>query len=318
MELELGPLRFGIVGAGRLGCLVGRTLQQRGFEVVHASSASPAGRERATRLLDVPVYDDPVAATQQVDCVLVCVPDDALAAVVARLATRPGDASPARLRYVSMSAFGGLSLLDPLAAAGHEVAIMHPIASVVDEHSQLAGAGAAVGSTDDAMRTMAHALAHALELHPFDLDDDAWALHAAACTIASNGATALMAAIEELAAATDQHPDAARAAYGRLALIAVERAAREGTVPALAGPVMRGDAAAIAAQVAAVRASGNHVDAIFIPIVASIANRAFTAGRIEMDTHRELIEAVLDPTQFEGGAFRYRDEQPRDEQDTDR
>lgn len=303
MELELGPLRFGIVGAGRLGCVLGRALQQRGFEVVHASSESAAGRERASRLLGAPVHDDPVAATQLVDCVLVCVPDDALPQVVARIATRPDDATPAHLRIVSTSAFGGMTALAPVAERGHDIGVLHPMASVVDPGVELAvlhGAGAAIGAPDDAARTLMHALAHALGMHPFDLDEAAWPLHAAACTIAANGATALLAATEDLADEADIHPDVARAAYGRLAAAAIDRATRVGSIDALAGPVVRGDAAAVAAQVAAVRDSTTQVDALFIPILATLANRAFTSGRIAMESHRQLLEAVLDPTQFSG------------------
>lgn len=307
MELELGPLRFGIVGAGRLGCTIARALQQREFEVVHVTSATAEGRERATKLLGVPAHDDPLAASQLVDCVVLCVPDGHLPSVVARLASRAEDATPRRLRIVGTSSHGGLSTLAPLAAAGHEVGVLHPVATVADttDIEALPGAGAAIGAPDDPMRTFLHALAHALELHPFDLDDDAWALHAATCTVAANGATALVAAVEDLAGEADLHPELARAAYGRLALAAVDRAARLGATDALSGPVLRGDAGAIASQVTAVRSSTSHVDALFIPIVASLANRAFTAGRIDMDAHRAVLEAVLDPTQFhqpEGGS----------------
>jgi predicted short-subunit dehydrogenase-like oxidoreductase (DUF2520 family) len=305
MELELGPLRFGIVGAGRLGCTLGRALQQRGFEVVHASSASEPGRERASRLLGVPVHEDPIAATHHVDCVIVCVPDDALAGVASRLAERPADASPARLRIVGTSAHGGLDAFASLAAAGHDVGVLHPMASVVDggaDVSVLAGAGAAIGAPDEASRTLLHALAHAIDLLPFDLDDRAWPLHAAACTVAANGATALLAAAEDLASEAGIHPDIARNAYGRLAATAMDRATRVGSIDALAGPVVRGDAGAVAAQVLAVRGSTSQVDALFIPILATLANRAFTSGRIDMDTHRVLLEAVLDPTQFKEDA----------------
>jgi predicted short-subunit dehydrogenase-like oxidoreductase (DUF2520 family) len=300
MELELGPLRFGIVGAGRLGCVLGRALQQRGFEVVHASSTSAAGRDRASRLLGVPVHEDPLAATHLVDCVLVCVPDDALHEVVARLATR-SDATPARLRVIGTSAFGGLGALQPLAAAGHDIGVLHPMASVVDagvEVSVLAGAGAAIGADDDPSRTLLHALAHAIALHPFDLAEAAWPLHAAACTFVANGPAALVGAAEELAEESGIHPDVALAAYGRLATAAIERAAQVGSIDALGGPILRGDAAALAAQVRAVRASTSQVDALYIPIVAMLANRAFTSGRIDMETHRNLLEAVLDPSQF--------------------
>lgn len=312
-QLELGPLRFGIIGAGRLGCTIGRALQQRGLELVHVSSASPAGRERATRLLGVPAHDDPVAASLLVDCVLICVPDDAIGSVVQQLAARPATASPIRLRIVGTSAFGGLQLLQPLLEAGHDVGVLHPMASIAtveDDDAALVGAGAAIGANDDAMRTLLHGLAHAIELHAFELAPAAWPLHAAACTFAANGATALVGATEDLAQEAGMHPDIARAAYGRLAIQALDRAVHAGATAALTGPVLRGDATAIAAQVTAVRASTAQTDALFIPIVASIANHAFTSGRIDMATHRELLEAILDPSQFDDGSYRYRDIDP--------
>ncbi|MCW2921866.1 MAG: hypothetical protein JWL76_1740 [Thermoleophilia bacterium] len=303
MELELGPLRFGIVGAGRLGLTIGRALQQQGFELVHVAAATADGSERATHVLGVPSHDDPVAASQQVDCLLLCVPDDALAGVVARLAGRPDGSSPIRLRIVSTSALGGIDVLAPLAAAGHDVGVLHPVASVADHHEgpdALAGAGAAIGATDEPTRTFLHALAHALSLRPFDLGADAgtWALHAACCTLAANGPAVLLAAVDDLAAEASMHEGVARGAYGRLAASAVERAVRSGPVESLAGPIVRGDAAAVAAQVAAVRASGSQADALFIPIVATAANQAFTAGRLGMDGHRAVLEAILDPSQF--------------------
>lgn len=311
-ELELGPLRFGIVGAGRLGCTIARALQERGFDVVHASSATTPGREHAARLLQVPVHDDPLAVAEQVDCVLLCVPDDALAAVVQHLLQRSESASPIQLRVVSTSAHGGLTALQPLAAAGHLTGVMHPVASVADDTADptaISGAGAAIGAGDDITRTFLHALAHALELHPFDLAEEAWPLHAAACTLAANGVAALLAASEELAAVAGVHEGIARSAYGRLAGTSVDRAVRTGPITSLAGPILRGDAGAVAAQVRAVRESSTEVDALFIPVVATVANRAFTSGRIDMQAHRELLEAVLDPTQFDEGGFRYRKEQ---------
>ena len=170
----------------------------------------------------------------------------------------------------------------------------------------LTGAGAACGAGDEIGRTFAHALAHALTMHPFDLDETAWPLHAAACTLAANGVAALLAATEQLAAEAEIHDGVARSAYGRIAQSSIDRATRLGPIESLAGPIVRGDAAAVAQQVSAVRASSTEVEALLVPIIATVANRAFTSGRIGMQQHRELLEAVLDPTQFTEGGFRYR------------
>ena len=309
-DLELGPLRFGIVGAGRLGQCVARALVAQGFEVVHASSRSQAGRDAAAHALQIPVHEDPLAVSEHVDCVVLCVPDDAVAGVVHRLATRPSDASPMRLRVVSMSAAGGVAALQPLAALGHVTCVVHPVATLADtecQPSDLAGAGAGVAADDDAARTFAGAVAHALGLVPFDVPAPAWPLHAAACTLAANGVVAMLAAAETIAEDAGIADGAVAGAYARLAERAVQRTIRSGPVDAMAGPILRGDAASIARQIVAVRESTREIDALFIPVVATIANRAFLAGRLTMQQHRELLEAVLDPTQFDDGTFRFRE-----------
>ena len=212
-----------------------------------------------------------------------------------------------RRRFLAHAGAAASSLAFPLVGGAQpravRVGVLHPVASISDHDvgpDALAGAGAAVGAPDDASRTFLHALAHALSLRPFDLapDPGTWALHAACCTLAANGPAVLLAAVDELAAQAALHEGVARGAYGRLAASAVERAVRIGPVESLAGPILRGDAAAVAAQVAAVRASGSQADALFIPIVATAANQAFTAGRLDMDAHRAVLEAILDPTQF--------------------
>lgn len=294
-ELELGPLRFGVVGAGRLGLTLARVLQAREFEVVHVSSRSAAGRERAVRLLGVPAHAEPLPVATAVDCVLIAVPDDALDAVVAAINRRAPDASPRRLRIVSTSAAGGLAALEPLARAGHDVCVLHPVASITEADPSggaLSGAGAAIGARDDAAQTFAHALAHALGMHPFDLFDDGWPLHAAACTAAANFTLAVLGLTEDLAAAAGVHDGVARAVYGRLAREAVERATRDGALAALAGPVPRGDAAAISKQVHAVATHAPAHELAFASLLSSTIRRAFEGGRIDFDTAARLQTTI--------------------------
>lgn len=294
-DLELGPLRFGVVGAGRLGLAMARGLQAAGFEVVHASSRSASGRDRATHLLGVPAHEDPRAVTEQVDCVLLCVPDDAQVAVVEQLATRRTDASPIRVRYVSTSSAGGLSALAPLTSAGHDACVLHPAASFVQadgDHGALHGAGAAIGAHDDASRTLAHALAHALGMVPFDLEEPAWPLHAAACTASANFTLSVLAMAEDIAAEMGLHEGVARATYGRLAAAGVERAVRSGAVATIGGPVLRGDATTLATQARAVAEHLPAHEAAFLTLAASTIRRTFEAGRIDVDTALRLGTAL--------------------------
>lgn len=299
-DLELGPLRFGVVGAGRLGLTLAHALQSAGLAVEHVSSLSAAGRDRASRLLRVPAYEDPLAVTEHVDCVLMCVPDDELTRVVDRLALRLETASPMRLRYVSTSAVGGLTPLAPLADLGHATAVLHPVASVPTygpDARTLLGAGAAVGAGDDAARALAHGLAHALGMLPFDLPDAAWPLHAAACTAAANFTLSVLAMAEEFATEAGIHEGIARATYASLAANNIARAVRTGAVAAIGGPIVRGDASALAAQAAAVARHAPANEAAFLTLAASTIRRTFEAGRIDIDAALRL-GAALTP---EGG-----------------
>ncbi|MCW2949696.1 MAG: glycerol-3-phosphate dehydrogenase [Thermoleophilia bacterium] len=295
-DLELGPLTFGIVGAGRLGLAIARTLQHEGFVVAQASSRSAAGRERATRLLGVAAHEDPLQAAQHVDVVVVCVPDDALASVVGRLAQRPTDASPMQLRVVSTSAAGGIRALDPLLHMGHATSVVHPVASVtgVDEHAPLAGFAAAIGAEDASAATFASAFAHALGMVPFAIDATAWPLHAAACATAANLTTTLLAMADDFAREAHIHPQVAQSAYGKLAASAVDRALRHGAGPECAGPIERGDVAALSQQLIAVRTHAPEHQALFRAGLADAVQRAFGAGHIDMDTAHRLATALAD------------------------
>ena len=90
-----GRLGVGIIGAGKVGAVLGAALRGAGHAVVGVSAVSEASRERAENLLPgVPVLEIP-EIVERAELVLLAVPDDALPALVARsggnrgLAARP-------------------------------------------------------------------------------------------------------------------------------------------------------------------------------------------------------------------------------------
>src|SRR6476659_5875142 len=83
-------LRVGIVGAGRVGAVLGAALSAAGHDVVAAAGLSTGSAERAARLLPgVPLLptDEVVAAP---DLVVLAVPDDTLPGLVSGLAGTGG------------------------------------------------------------------------------------------------------------------------------------------------------------------------------------------------------------------------------------
>src|SRR4051812_17162968 len=82
------PLVVGVVGAGRVGAVLGAALEAAGHRVVAAAAVSTASLDRAARLLPhaaILPADDVARAAE--DLLLLAVPDDALAGVVNGLAT---------------------------------------------------------------------------------------------------------------------------------------------------------------------------------------------------------------------------------------
>ncbi|MCW3063102.1 MAG: hypothetical protein JWN32_274 [Solirubrobacterales bacterium] len=207
--------RCATVGAGRLG----RTLA----DALRAASVAvdgPLGRG---------------ADGAGADVVLLCVPDAEIAAAARCIAAGPlvGHCSGAT----------GLDVLAPHQAFG-----LHPMMTVTHRGADFAGAGAAIGGTTERALDTARALAEAVGLVPFAIDDADRAAHHAACSIASNFLLTLEGAAEALAVSAG----ARRELLVPLVRAAVENWARDGAGAALTGPIARGDEATVARQRAAV------------------------------------------------------------------
>ena len=94
-------LDVGVVGAGRVGAVLGAALQRVGHRVVAVSGVSEQSRTRAAQLLPGTPVVAPDDVVRRAELVVLAVPDDALADLVAGLAaTRhvAGRASSSRTR----------------------------------------------------------------------------------------------------------------------------------------------------------------------------------------------------------------------------
>lgn len=201
-----------IVGAGRLGRVLARSLRTAGFDVL-----GPLRREQSMPTVDI---------------ALLCVPDSAIPAVA--FVARPH----ARL-------VGHVSGATPLDDVDFSI---HPLQTFTGAETPdvFHGIGAAVaGRTDDA-RAVAEQLARALGARPFTVDDRA-GYHAAA-SFASNFVLTVVDAAEQLAAAAGIPSDDVRQLLAPLVRRSVENWADAGAQDALTGPIARGDGETVARQ----------------------------------------------------------------------
>ncbi len=211
-----------IVGAGRLGTALAAALRATGLAI-----DGPLGRG---------------ADPRGVDAVLLCVPDDQIAAAAAIVGVD-----------VPVGHCSGATPLDAL--AGHEAFGLHPLMTVPDAPpggrgaSVFAGAGAAVAGTTPRALAIAHELAGRLGMNTVTIADADRAAYHAAASIASNFLTTLEGAAERLAATAGVD----RELLAPLVRASVEAWVRLGAGAALTGPIARGDEATVARQRAAVQ-----------------------------------------------------------------
>lgn len=113
---QSGRLGVGIVGAGRVGPVLGAALGGAGHAIVGVNAVSQDARDRVDAILPgVPVLDVPTIVERS-ELVLLAVPADQLADLVAGLATT-GAFSPGQLVAHTAPGFG-VGVLAPALAAG--------------------------------------------------------------------------------------------------------------------------------------------------------------------------------------------------------
>jgi predicted short-subunit dehydrogenase-like oxidoreductase (DUF2520 family) len=207
------PSHCVVVGAGRMGSALTTALRDAGLEQVTGPLA------RGERCPD------------DADCVLLCVPDAEI-----------GNAARDVIRGPLVGHASGATTLAPLAP--HESFSMHPLMTVP---GTFAGASAAVAGSSDRALATATALATALGMQPFEIEDEDRSAYHAAASIASNYLVALEDAAERLLATTG----ASRELLVPLVRATVENWARDGAA-ALTGPIARGDDETVARQRAAI------------------------------------------------------------------
>lgn len=265
-------MRIIIAGPGRAGGALAIAADRAGHQVVALLARRPSEITVAS-LLDVPFapWDEPLPGA---DLLVVAVRDDAIGEVAERLAPQVGEIAAA----VHLSGLKSVAALEPLAAAGLEVGGFHPLQTLPDPlrgADALAGAHVAV-TARGALLLELHALAQSLGLRVFELADEQKAVYHAAAAASSNYVVAALSVAARLFDAAGVDREVSRP----LVEAVVANALDLGPERALTGPIARGDAGTVAAQVAAVRAAAPDVHAAFVALGRVTAELAGTGEQM--------------------------------------
>ncbi|GAA1822477.1 hypothetical protein GCM10009682_48530 [Luedemannella flava] len=285
-------LSVGIIGAGRVGATLGAALIRAGHRVVAASAVSIASRDRIhTYLPDAEIRPaDRVA--DGADLLLLAVPDDALAGLVAGL-TEAGAIHPG-LVVAHTSGAHGTAVLAPATAAGARPLALHPAMTFTGRAEDLdrLADGISFGVTAPAdLRPLATRLIADLGGVPEWIDEDDRPLyHAALAHGANHLVTLVNEAMDRLRDAGVLHPERVLAP---LLGAALENTLRYGDA-ALTGPVVRNDAGTLAGHLAVLRATAPESVPAYLALARRTADRAIASGRLPAADAGDLLGVFAD------------------------
>ncbi|ASK66801.1 oxidoreductase [Brachybacterium avium] len=287
-------LGIGVIGAGRVGAVLGAALRAEGHAITGAYAVSDASRDRAAALLPGVPLLGVAELVERSEMLLLAVPDDQLAPLAAGIAAT--GMAPGGQLVVHTSGRYGTEVLAPLARQGSATLALHPAMTFTGTRSDLArliGCPMGITAPPDLL-PIAAALAVELGGEAVVIAEGDRPLYHAGLAHAANHLVVLV--------------DQAREALSRLGIedpgsylrplleAALDESLRHGA-KALTGPVVRGDAGTVQshldalADLDATGTPGEHGDVADTYRVLALA--ALTRARLPEDT-RARIRVLLE------------------------
>lgn len=285
-----GPLTVGVIGAGRVGTVLGAALAAAGHHVAAVTARSAASRRRIAELLPGtaarPGSDVAHAAT---DLLLVTVGDDALAPLVAGLAT--GDALRAGQIVAHTSGAHGLGVLEPATRCGARPLALHPamtFTGTTDDLARLPGVSYGVTAPEELRPLATRLVANLGGTLEWVAEPDRPGYHAALAHGANHLVTLVNEAADRLRDAGVRDPERMLAPLLRAAL---DNALRLGDA-ALTGPVARGDAGTLAEHLRHLSRTAPTAVPAYRALARRTADRALATGQLDPSAATALLDVL--------------------------
>lgn len=283
-------MKVAVVGAGRAGTAVAVLLERAGHRVVAVSGRGPT-RDRASKYLPDAAFLEPADAASAAELVVIGVPDDRIASMVAELADA-GVFGPQRC-VVHLSGALGLGVLDPARATGARRLGIHPLQTFPDvAHAldRIPGSAIAVTADDVEGYLVAEGIATDLLGEPFRLRDDLRPLYHAAAVFASNYLVATSALAAALFADAGV-PEPARAMQP-LQQATLDNVRDLGPARALTGPASRGDAGTVERNLSALRERAPGAVPAYVAMARVALDLAESAGTLATERRHDVDEVL--------------------------
>ncbi|MBW8730113.1 MAG: DUF2520 domain-containing protein [Terrabacter sp.] len=285
------PARFdvGVVGAGRVGAVLGAALARAGHVVSGVSAVSEESLDRAATLLPgVPVKPIPEVVSGA-HLVVLAVPDDALADLVAGLSAT-ATFTPGQL-VMHTSGAHGISVFEAAADSDIVPLAIHPAMTFTGTEIDLDRLhDCCFGVTTlDLARPLGEALVIEMGGDPVWVAEEDRVTYHASLAHGSNHLVTLVAQSMQLLGEAGVD-DPARV-LEPLLTAALSNALRRGDA-ALTGPVARGDAGTVAGHVAMLRKVAPDIRPTYLALARATAQRALLSGRLRAADAGPLLELL--------------------------
>ncbi len=284
-------LNVGVVGAGRVGAVLGAALREAGHSVVGASGVSAESVSRIETLLPgVPVMT-PDEVVRAADLVLLTIPDDAIAGLCSGLA----ELGVWRAGQIVVHTAGryGVGVLADAAAAGVLPLAIHPAMTFTGTSLDRARLSEAVFAVTAAAPLLPIAQALVVEMggEPIVIAEGDRAVYHAALVHGANHAVTLAA--QSAAALSRLGIEEPGRVLRPLVEASIGNALGDapGSVASLTGPVVRGDAGTVAAHLEAL-ANQPETRATYRAMALATADLALAGGRIGPAQYADLVATL--------------------------
>lgn len=286
---------LGIIGVGKVGGSLGRLAHRAGYRITAVYSRDGAKASAFAASVGARVVGSPVAVLAWCDIALLTVPDDAIAPVVEGMLEALRKEAQPGIAVVHTSGSRDLEMFNYLNIFGVNYGSFHPAFPFTGaDIDSLAGAACAIETDDRPEKPILYgwleALARAIGGIPLRIPSGSKALYHASLVIASNYTVVLYALAERLLGQMGADRQMAKAALVPLMRASLDNIAAQGIPAALSGPLVRGDAGTVAANLAALT-NDPEIQALY-KALALAALPLVAARGVDTEALRATIETV--------------------------
>lgn len=281
----------GIVGCGRMGTALAKTLRDRGYAIAGVSSLHLESAIRLAGICGVSeATDRPWEITRKADVVFLTTPDGVIESVCESISRQDGFLTEAIVLHCSGA--HASTILSSSRESGASIGSMHPLQSFASvDFSQNPFKGIRIAIEGDAKAVSAAVqMAMDLESLPLRIVTEGKPLYHASAVVASNFLVTLMGVAFRLIQQAGVPPEEAFAVLKPLIEGTLSNIDRVGVHQALTGPVVRGDVQTVETHIQAIGRTMPELLPFYTCLVQYTAAQAAEGNRITP----ELLKTFLD------------------------